>query len=129
VTIQRLAEPDAPTNLSSDDDQGVAPRRDGGPRGGQIFGVTLSELDASLREEFQIEPSVRGLVVLSVAVGGANDGVVKVGDVIEAMAYEPTSTLTIARSVASRAAVGEHPIIVRINRDGQITYRRLLARS
>jgi serine protease Do len=129
ATIQRLAEPDSGANLSSEDDQGGAPRRDGGPRGGQIFGLTLSELDAGLREEFQIEPNVRGLIVLSVAVGGANDGVVKPGDVIEAMAYEPTATMTAARSVAGRAAVGEHAIIVRINRDGAISYRRLQARS
>jgi serine protease Do len=129
ATIERLAEPDSGGSLSSDDDQGGAPRRDGGPRGGQIFGLTLSELDAGLREEFQIEPNVRGLIVLSVAVGGANDGVVKAGDVIETMAYEPTATMTAARAVAGRAAVGEHPIIVRINRDGAITYRRLLARS
>jgi serine protease Do len=129
ATIQRLAEPDAPTSLSSDDGEGLAPRRDGGARGGQIFGVTLSELDAGLREEFQIEPNVRGLVVISTAVGGANDGVLKPGDVIEAMAFQPTPTLQEARAVAGRAAVGEHPIIVRINREGAITFRRLLARS
>jgi serine protease Do len=129
TTIQRLAEPDSPTNLSSDDGDGLAPRRDGGARGGQIFGVTLSELDAGLREQFQIEPDVRGLVVLSTAVGGANDGVLKPGDVIEAMAYQPTMTLTVARAIASRAAVGEHPIIVRVNREGTVTFRRLLARS
>ncbi|MFT3729560.1 MAG: trypsin-like peptidase domain-containing protein [Terricaulis sp.] len=129
TTVQRLAEADSPTSSSSDDGEGGAPRRDGGARGGQIFGVTLSELDAGLREEFQIEPNVRGLIVLGVSVGGANDGVLKPGDVVEAMAYQPTPTLSEARAVASRAAVGEHAIIVRINREGAITYRRLLARS
>jgi len=129
TTIQRLAETDSPSNLSSEDGEGLAPRRDGGARGGQIFGVTLSELDAGLREEYQIEPNVRGLVVISTSVGGANEGVLKPGDVIEAMAFQPTPTLTEARAVAGRAAVGEHPIVVRVNREGAITYRRLLARS
>jgi serine protease Do len=129
ATIQRLDEPDSPRALSSDDGEGLAPRRDGGPRSGQMFGITLSELDAGLREEFQIEPNVRGLVVLNVAIGSANDGVVKPGDVIEAMAYQPMHSITDARAIERQATVGERPFIIRINREGSITYRRLLARS
>jgi hypothetical protein len=34
-----------------------------------------------------------------------------------------------ARVIQSRAAIGEHAIVVRINRDGGVTYRRLRARS
>lgn len=111
-------------------DSGPAPRRDdGGPRGGRIFGVALSELDAGLREEFQIEPDVAGLVVLGVDVGGENEGVVRAGDVIEAMAFEEVETMTEARAIAGRAAIGEHAIVIRINRDGRVTYRRLKGRS
>jgi serine protease Do len=128
ATIERLEEADSGVRVSRGDGD-VAPRRDGGPRGGRIFGVALSELDASLREEFQIEPDVRGLVVLSVDIGAANDGVVRPGDVIEAMAFQPTNTIIAARAIAGEAAVGEHAIVVRINRDGAVTYRRLLARS
>jgi hypothetical protein len=91
--------------------------------------VALSELDASLREEFQIEPDIRGLVVLAVDVGGENEGVLRPGDVIEAMAFQAVDSIATARAVAGRAAIGEHAIVIRVNRDGDVTYRRLRARS
>ncbi|GIK50415.1 MAG: Do family serine endopeptidase [Hyphomonadaceae bacterium] len=128
ATIERLQE-SASGARAARDDGGAGARRDGGPRGGRIFGVALSELDASLREEFQIEPDVRGLVVLAVDVGGENEGVVRAGDVIEAIGPEPVNSLAAARAVAGRAAVGEHPVVIRINRDGAVTYRRLKART
>jgi len=104
-------------------------RNDGGPRGGRIFGVALSELDASLREEFQIEPDVRGLVVLGVDIGGANEGVLRNGDVIAAIGPLNVDTMAAARAVAGRAANDERAVIVRIIRDGHVTYRRLDPRS
>ena len=96
---------------------------------GLIFGIALSELDASLREEFQIDPGIEGIVVLAVDVGGANEGVLRAGDVIEQMAFQNTTDMIAARAIAGEAAVGEHNIVVRINREGQRTYRRLRARS
>ncbi|HYD89359.1 MAG TPA: trypsin-like peptidase domain-containing protein [Vitreimonas sp.] len=127
ASIERLQESDG-ARIARDDGS-LAPRRDGGPRGGRIFGVALSELDASLREEFQIEPDVRGLVVLAVDVGGENEGVVRPGDVIEAIGAEDVDSLAAARAIAGRAATGEHPVVVRINREGGVTYRRLAART
>ena len=127
ASIERLEESDGARVAR--DDGSLAPRRDGGPRGGRIFGVALSELDAGLREEFQIEPNVRGLVVLAVDVGGENEGVVRAGDVIEAIGPEDVDSLAGARAIAGRAATGEHPVVVRINREGGVTYRRLAARS
>jgi serine protease Do len=127
--IERLEETDGGGARVARDDGGAAPRRDGGPRGGRIFGVALSELDASLREEFQIEPDVHGVVVLAVDVGAANEGVLRAGDVIEAIGPERTDTVAAARAIAGRAAIGEHAIVARINRDGGVTYRRLRARS
>jgi hypothetical protein len=94
-----------------------------------LFGVALSELDASLREEFQIEPEVQGLVVLSTDIGGANEGVLRAGDVIEAMGPSQVDTIAAARTAAGRAAIGERAVVVRVNRDGAITYRRLRARA
>ncbi len=128
AAIELLQESGASTRIASGGEP-RAPRRDGGPRGGRIFGMALSELDASLREEFQIEPGIEGVVVLAVDIGGANDGVLRPGDVIEQMAFQPTQTMIAARAIAGEAAVGEHSIVVRINRDGQRTYRRLRARS
>jgi serine protease Do len=128
ATIQRLEE-DAGGARVARNGGAAAPRRDGGPRGGRIFGVALSELDASLREEFQIEPEISGLVVLAVDIGSENDGVLRSGDVIEAMAFEQVDSIATARALAGRAAIGEHALIVRVNRDGAITYRRLKSRS
>jgi serine protease Do len=128
ATIQRLEETPSGPRVARNG-RSSPPRVDGGPRSGRIFGVALSELDASLREEFQIEPDVRGVVVLAVDVGGENEGVVRPGDVIEAMAFEPIDSLAAARAVAGRAAIGEHAVVIRINRAGEVTYRRLRARS
>jgi serine protease Do len=105
------------------------PRRDSGPRSGRIFGIALAELDASLREEFQLDAEARGLVVLGADVGGANDGVLRSGDVIEAMGARDVDTIAAIRAVAGEAAIGESAVVVRVNRAGRITYRRLLARS
>ena len=127
--IERLEETDGGARVARGDDNGDTPRRDGGPRGGRIFGIALSELDASLREEFQIEPNVQGLVVLAVDVGAENEGVLRPGDVIEAIGPAATDTIAAARAIAGRAAIGEHAIVARINRDGAVTYRRLQARS
>jgi serine protease Do len=72
---------------------------------------------------------VEGVVVLAVDIGSANDGVLRPGDVIEQMAFQPTESMIAARAISGEAAVGEHNIVVRINRGGQRTYRRLQARS
>lgn len=128
AAIERLVESEPGRTVAGG---GETPERrsDGGPRGGRIFGIALSELDASLREEFQIDPGVEGIVVLAVDVGGANEGVLRAGDVIEQMAFQNTTDMIAARAIAGEAAVGEHNIVVRINREGQRTYRRLRARS
>lgn len=128
ATIQRLEE--TPRAQAGNVRPGEPPpRSDGGPRGGRILGLALSELDASLREEFQIEPGVRGLVVLSSGDDATEHPAFMPGDVIVEMGFTPVETITGARAVAGRAAVGEHAIVVKVNRDGQITYRRLAARS
>ncbi len=130
--IERLEEPDAAPRAqagSGGQDLGPARRNDSGPRTGRIFGLALAELDASLREEFQIEPEVSGLVVLSADVGSANESVLRPGDVIETMAFRAVGTITDARAIAGEAAVNERPIVIRINRGGGVSFRRLNARS
>jgi serine protease Do len=49
--------------------------------------------------------------------------------VIEAIGPETTDSMAAARAIAGRAAIGEHAIVVRINRNGGVSYRRLAARS
>lgn len=128
ASIERLIESDGGARIASGGTAEHFRRDDGGPRSGRVFGVALSELDPSLREQFQIEPDVRGLVVLSVDEAAANQGVLREGDVIEAMAFQPVDSMASARAIAARVAVGESAFVVRINRDGGVTYRRLVAR-
>lgn len=129
ANIERLIEAEGGARIASGGTAEHFRRDDGGPRSGRIFGIALSELDPSLREEFQIEPSVRGLVVLNVDVSAANGAVLRAGDVIEAMGFERVDTIASARDIAGRAAIGESAIVIRILRDGAVTYRRLHARS
>lgn len=129
ATIERLEEQGVATARTDGEGVAPSPRRDGGPRTGRIFGLALAELDASLREEFQIEPDVTGLVVLSADVGSINEAVLRAGDVIEAMAFQDVDSISAARAIAGAAAINERAIILRINRDGAVTYRRLQARS
>ena len=129
AAIERLIEADGGARIASGGAAEDFRRDDGGPRSGRIFGVAVSELDPSLREEFQIEPSVRGLVVLAVDLDAANAGALRPGDVIEAMAFQDVDSMASARAIAGRAAIGESGFIVRVNREGAVTYRRLVARS
>ncbi|HRE44981.1 MAG TPA: hypothetical protein PKY87_13565, partial [Terricaulis sp.] len=129
ANIERLIEAEGVARIASGGTAEHFRRDDGGPRSGRIFGIALSELDPSLREEFQIEPSVRGLVVLNVDVSAANGAILRAGDVIEAMGFERVDTIASARDIAGRAAIGESAIVIRILRDGAVTYRRLHARS
>jgi serine protease Do len=106
-----------------------APRTDGGPRGGRIFGLALSELDASLREEYQIEPHVHGLVVRAVDAPADGGPALQPGDVIEELAFQPVDSINAARAIASRAQIANHAIVAKVNRDGAVTYRRLTQKS
>ncbi len=127
ATIARLEE--AGVGPARTDSQGepTPPRRvDGGPRGGRIMGLALSELDAGLRQEFQIEPDVEGLVVLSSSDSDADrDPQFHAGDVILEMAFTRVNTIPAARAIAARAAIGQHAIVVKVDREGAVTYRRL----
>jgi serine protease Do len=125
ATIARLEESDAPRVAAREEGDGPPVRSDGGPRGGRVFGVGLSELDASLREEFQIEPDVQGLVVLTIDPGEDAERKLRPGDVIEQIGFETVDTIAAARAIAGRAAIGEHAVVVRVNREGRITYRSL----
>ena len=125
AAIARLEEAGvAPARVNAQGDVQPPRRRDGGPRGGRILGVALSELDASLREQYQIEPNVRGLVVLDAPANGDDNPPLQAGDVIVEMAFTPVNTMSDARAIESRA-LGDHAIVVKVDRLGAITYRRM----
>src|SRR5262249_44991138 len=115
VVIARLEEsaPAAASGRQGDD----------GPRGGRLLGMALSELDAGLRAQYQIEPNVKGLVVLGVEAGGPAEGLVRPGDVVTAIAFAPVETMANARAVIGRAAVEERALVLALDRDGRRTYR------
>ena len=115
VVIARLEEPGV---AAASDRPG-----DDGPRGGRLLGIALSELDPGLRAQFQIEPSIEGLVVLSVEFGGPAEGLVRPGDVVTAIVFAPVDSMAEARAVLGRAAVQERALILTINREGRRTYR------
>lgn len=123
AVIARLEEPTSAARPSARGEGPAQPRVDGGPRSGRVLGVGLSELDAGLREEFQIEPDVRGLVVMSIDPGAPAERLLRIGDVIEQIAFNDVDTIAAARVVAEPA--GDRAVVVRVNREGAITYRRL----
>jgi len=125
AAIERLEGAPARTRVGAivGPDERVA--REGGPRGLRLMGLSLSELDASLRAEYQIEPEQRGLLVLSVEPGGEAARKFAVGDLIEAAAFEPVDTVDAARAIAERAARARRPIVLRVERDGRTTYRSM----
>jgi serine protease Do len=98
-----------------------------GPRSGRMFGIMLSDLDAGLREEFQIDADARGVAVVSVEPGSGNERVLQPGDVIEAIGFLSVRTLADARFAFGRAE-GQSGVIARVDRDGATTYRRLSLR-
>jgi serine protease Do len=129
VVIEELQEVETAERPHARDDSGEAPvYGDDGPRGGRVLGLSLSELDAGLRSQFQIEPNVRGLVVLSVEPGGELERKFKPGDVVEQIGFVKTDTVDAAREVARRAVAGGRTLVLRINREGAITYRSLNTR-
>jgi S1-C subfamily serine protease len=84
----------------------------------------ISDLDAGLREEFQIDADVRGVVVLEVEPGSSNAGALRAGDVIQAIGFSSVRTIADARFALGRAD-GLGGVIARVDREGATTYRRL----
>jgi serine protease Do len=128
ATIERLQEGGSRAPRSGAGGEGQA-YGDDGPRGGRLFGIALSELDEGLRTEFQIEGDVAGLVVLGVDIDGANENALRAGDVIEEIGFAPVDSITSARIAAERASRTSSGVVVRVNRAGAITYRRLATRG
>jgi serine protease Do len=121
AAIARLEEPSARPQASVRGGEAPELRRDGGPRGGRIFGLSLSELDAGLRAYFQIEPGVRGLVVMSVDPSSEAVGRFRAGDVIDRIGGADIESMDLARAAASH----ERALVVRLNREGALSYRVL----
>jgi serine protease Do len=119
VVIARLEEP----SVAGGGQGGREGVGDDGPRGGRLLGMALSELDAGLRTQFQIEPDVQGLVVLDVEPGGPAQGAMQPGDVVSAIGFAPVDTMADARAVLERAGGNERALVLTLDREGRRTYR------
>jgi len=96
---------------------------------GRILGMTLAELTDDLRKSYAIASDVGGLAVVSVDPAGDATNKVRVGDVVVEMAFEPVETIGQARALAARAERGGgKPVLLYINRDGEMTFRSVRPR-
>jgi serine protease Do len=123
VEVQRLDEPDAapPRPVGSDTDTpGIM------PSSRTVFGLTLAPVTDALRRTHRLHPDARGLVVTAVEPGSDAAGKVRVGDVVEEIAWTQVSTVDEARQIA-RAAAGEtgRPVLFSLNRQGQFILQSL----
>jgi serine protease Do len=123
VEVQRLDEPDAapPRPVGSDaDTPGIT------PSSRTVFGLTLAPVTDALRRTHRLHPDARGLVVTAVEPGSDAAGKVRVGDVVEEIAWTQVSTVDDARQIA-RAAAGEtgRPVLFSLNRQGQFILQSL----
>ena len=123
VEVQRLDEPDAapPRPVGSDTDTpGIT------PSSRTVFGLTLAPVTDALRRTHRLHPDARGLVVTAVEPGSDAAGKVRVGDVVEEIAWTQVSTVDEARQIA-RAAAGEtgRPVLFSLNRQGQFILQSL----
>lgn len=123
VSIERLEEDSPPAPAAREGDAGGEARA---PAAASLFGLTLAPLNDALRREFRVHPDADGLVVT--AVDGDSDaaGKVRVGDVVEEIAWTRVETLERARQVASEAAGDSGAaVLFTLNRDGQYVLESL----
>jgi serine protease Do len=105
--------------------------REPGPDGaqGRVLGMMLGELTVDLRRRYSVPETVKGLMVLSVDPGWNAAGKVKIGDVIVEIAFEPVETIGQARALAALAEkAGGRPLLLYINRGGEMTFRSVRPR-
>lgn len=123
VEVARLDEPDAvtPRPVGADaDTPGVT------PSSRTLFGLTLAPITDALRRTHRLHPDARGLVVTAVEAGSDAAGKVRVGDVVEEIAWTAVANVDEARQIA-RTAAGEtgRPVLFSLNRQGQFVLQSL----
>ena len=86
----------------------------------QVFGMTLSAIDASLRRRFRVHPDAEGVLVIEVDPSSDAAGKVRPGDVIEEVEFSSVETIEDVRRLAAQAS-GEdgRPVRFQLNRGGQ----------
>jgi serine protease Do len=121
VTVERLNE-----NRSAP--LGAAPGEDlaeGAPD--TLFGLTLAPLSNELRRRYRVHPDAEGLIVTSVDPDSDAAGKVRVGDVVEEIAWTAVEDLDQARALAETAGDDGSPVLFSLNRQGQYVLQTLRA--
>jgi serine protease Do len=89
-----------------------------------LFGLTLAPMSDALRRQYRLHPDAEGLVVTAVDASSDAAGKVRVGDVLEEIAWMRVESLDQAREVAD-AARASGPVLVTLNRQGQYLLQTL----
>lgn len=122
VTIARLEEEGAPRAPAGAD--GAGP--DGADANADtLFGLTLAPLTDALRRQYRVHPDAEGLVVTEVDAASDAAGKVRVGDVVEEIAWTAVEGLDQARSLAETAGADGAPVLFSLNRQGQYVLQTL----
>ena len=123
VEVARLAESEAAPARPVGADEDITPQ---GPSARTVFGLTLAPITDALRRVHRLHPDARGLVVTAVEPGSDAAGKVRVGDVVEEIAWTQVSSVEEAREIARAAAgTGGSPVLFSLNRQGQYILQSL----
>ena len=121
VTIERLEER-RPAGAAGSDDQGGS-----APPDAALFGLTLEPLNDALRRRYRVHPDADGLVVTAVDPESDAAGKVRVGDVVEEIAWTDVEDIDQARELAEAGGEDGSPVLFSLNRQGQYVLQTLRA--
>lgn len=122
VTVARLEEDGAPRAPAGAD--GAGPDRSS-VDADTLFGLTLAPLTDALRRQYRVHPDAEGLVVTEVDETSDAAGKVRVGDVVEEIAWTAVEGLDQARALAEAAGADGAPVLFSLNRQGQYVLQTL----
>ena len=99
----------------------VAPLEPTKPNEDAIDGAGLSELTDSLREEYGIDPTISGVIIMSVdETSSAYENGLRKGDVITDVAQKPIGSVEeVEELVSSAKSEGRQSVLLLVRREGQ----------
>lgn len=123
VTVERLNEGNSPAAPV-----GATPREETPVTSGDdLFGLTLEPLTDQLRRRYRVHPDAEGLIVTEINPDSDAAGKVRVGDVVEEIAWTSVEDLDQARALAEGASEDGSPVLFSLNRQGQYVLQTLRA--
>lgn len=124
VEIARLRERAAPVRPGVRNGAGSETAPAERPASASLFGLTLAPMSDALRRRYRVHPDAEGLVVTAVDASSDAAGKVRVGDVLEEIAWTRVESLDQARELADTARAAG-PVLVTLNRQGQYLLQTL----